>query len=60
MLLIKNLFNLFAKSVLIQLGLPARVSATDTAIHKERYESGMTTLIVYNKEMSNVIKMVKS
>ena len=60
LLLIKNLFNLFAESVLIQLGLPARVSATDAAIHKKRYESGMTTLIICNKEMSNVIKMVKS
>ena len=59
LLLIKNLFKSFAKSALIQLGLPATVSATDADLHKERYGSGITILKIFDKEVNDVMKMVK-
>ena len=43
--LIGNVLKPLAKSVLIPLGLTAAASATDAAIHKEMFESSMTTLI---------------
>ena len=49
-----------AKSVLIPLGLTAAVSATDAAIHEKMFESGVTTLIVSNEEMNDIMKIVKS
>ena len=35
-----------AKTVLIPLGLKAAASATDAAIHKKIFASGVTTLII--------------
>ena len=49
-----------AKSVLIPLGLTAGVSPTDAAIQKKIFGSGMTTLIISNEEMNDVMKIVKS
>ena len=49
-----------AKSVLIPLGLTAGVSLTDAAIQKKIFGSGMTTLIISNEEMNDVMKIVKS
>ena len=51
-----------AKSVLIPLGLTAAAaaSATDAAIHKKMFGSGMTTLIISNDKMNDIIKLVKS
>ena len=37
----------------------AAASATDAAIQKKIFESGMTTLIVSNKEMDDIIKKSK-
>ena len=50
-----------AKSVLIPSGLTAAASATDTAIYKKAFGSGVTTLIISNEEKINqIMKTVKS
>ena len=41
--LMKNVLKTLAKSVLIPLGLTATASATDAAIQKKLFGSGMTT-----------------
>ena len=59
MLLIGNVLKPLAKSVLIPLGLTAAASATDAAIHKKMFGSGMTTLIISTEEMNDIMKIVK-
>ena len=55
--LIKNVFTPLAKSVLTPLGL----SAGDAGIHKKILGSGgHTTLIISNKDMEYLMKIVKS
>ena len=64
----KNALKSFAKSGLIQLGLPATASATDEAIHEKMFWSGrpldlalrMTTLIISNEEINDIMKIVQS
>ena len=59
--LIKNILQLLAKSVLIPLGLTAAASAIDAAIQKKKkIGSGMTTLIISNEEMYDILKLIKS
>ena len=58
--LIKNVLKPLAKSVLIPLGLTAAASATDPAIHKNMFGSGVTTLIISNEEMNDIMNIVKS
>ena len=66
--MIKNVITPLAKSVLIPLGLTAAASAADAGIHKKilgsgRYSSSAshnTTLIISNKDMDYLIKIVKS
>ena len=58
--LIINIFKSLAKSVLIPIRLMVAESATDTAINKEMFESGFTTLIISNEEMNDIMKIVKS
>ena len=59
--LIKNVGKPLAKSVLIPLGLTAAASAADAGIHKKILGSGnMTTLIISNNEIEDIIKIVKS
>ena len=58
--LIGSVLKSFAKSVLVPLGLTAVVSAIDVAIHKEIFRSGMTILIISNKEMNDITKVVRS
>ena len=58
--LIGNVLKALAKSVLIPLGLTVAVSVTDAAIHKKRFGSGFTTLIISNEEMNDITKIVKS
>ena len=70
MSLIKNVITPLAKSVLIPLGLTAAASAADAGIHKKILGSGRrhssssalhnTTLIISNKDMDDLIKIVKS
>ena len=45
---------------MIPLGLWAGISTAYAAIQKKIYRSDKTTLIVLNKEMEDVIKIVKS
>ena len=56
----KNVFTLLAKSVLLQLGLSAGMSAPDAKIQKKIYGSGTTALIISNEEMEYIMKIVKS
>ena len=56
----KDVIKLLAKSVLILLGLTAAASAADAGIHKKILGSGNTTLIISNKDMEDLIKIVKS
>ena len=59
--LIKNVIKPLAKSVLIPLGLTAAASAADAGIHKKILGSGVhATLIMSNKDMEDLIKIVKS
>ena len=59
--LIKNVIKPLAKSVLIPLGLTAAASAADAGIHNKKLRSGnMTTLIISNDEIHDIIKIVKS
>ena len=59
--LISNVIKPLAKSVLIPLGLTTAVSAADAGIHKKVLGSGnMTTQIISNDEMGDIIKIVKS
>ena len=58
--LMKSVITPLAKSVLIPLGLTAAASATDAGIHKKILGSGNnTTLIISNKDMNDLIKIVK-
>ena len=59
--LMKSAIIPLAKSVLIPLGLTAAASAADAGIHKKILGSGNnTTLILSNKDMDDLIKIVKS
>ena len=58
--LIKNLITPLAKSVLIPLKRTVAASAEDAGIHKKILGSGNTTLIISNKDMEDLIKIVKS
>ena len=46
LLLIENVLKSLTKNVLMPSGLTAAASATDAAIHKKVFGSGMTTLII--------------
>ena len=59
--LMKNVITPLAKSVLIPLGLTAAESAADAGIHKKILGSGNhATLIIWNKDIKDLIKIVKS
>ena len=55
----KNVLKPSAKSVLILLKLIV-VAATDVTIQKKFFGSSMTTLITSNKEMNDIMKIIKS
>ena len=58
---IKKVIIPLANSVLIPLGLTAAASAADAGIHQKILGSGnTTTLIILNKDMEDLIKIVKS
>ena len=48
------------KSALVHLQIIAPVSTTDTAIQKKIFGSGMTALIISNREMEDIMKIFKS
>ena len=59
--LIKNVIKPLPKSVLIPLGLTAAASVADAGIHEKISGSGnMTTLIISNDEIEDLMKIVKS
>ena len=49
-----------AKNILAPLGIIAAASAIDEGIQKKMYDSGTTTLIISNKEMSDIMQIVKA
>ena len=55
----KNVLKPLAKSISIPLELTAAASATDAAIYKKMFGSGVITLINLNEEMNDT-KIVKS
>ena len=65
--LMKNVLTPLAKNVLLQLGLSAGTSTADAAIQKRFHGSCctldlvlcITALIISNKEMDDIIKVVK-
>ena len=58
--LMKNVLKPLAKSVLIPLGVTVAASATNVAIHKKMFGSGLTTLIISNEEINDIMKIFKS
>ena len=60
MTLIKNVLKPLVKSVLLALKVIAEASETDVASHRKMFASGITTLIISNKEMNYIMKIVKS
>ena len=58
--LMKNLLTSLAKTFLIRLRLTVAVSATDSSIQRRVFESEMTTLLISNKEIDDIMKIVKS
>ena len=60
MSLIGNVLKPLAKSVLKPFGLTAAgAAATDAAIHKKIFGAGITTVIISNAEINDIIKIVK-
>ena len=51
----ESILKISAKRVLIPLGLTA-AAATDAAIQKKVFGSGMATLILSNEEMDDIMK----
>ena len=58
--LMKNVLKPVAESDLMPFGVRATASATDAAIQKRSYESYITILIISNKKMVYIMKIVKS
>ena len=58
--LIKSVLTPLAKRFLLPFWLSAVMSATDSAIKKRKKGPGITTLIILNKEMKYIMKIVKS
>ena len=49
-----------AKNILAPLGITAAASAIDAGIQKKIHGSGTTTLIISNKEMNDIMKIVQA
>ena len=56
----KNILKPSTESVLIPLGITVAASTTDAAIHKKMFGYGTTTLIIFNEEIGDIMKQVKS
>ena len=56
----KNLLKPLTKSVSIPLKLAQAASTTDSAIQKNIFGSGMTTMIISNEEINDIMKTIKS
>ena len=53
----KNVLTPLAKSDSILLALPADASATDAAIQKKIFRLHMTTLIISNEEINDIMRI---
>ena len=51
---------LWQKNILAPLGITAAASAIDAEIQKNIHGSGTITLIISNKEMNDIIKIVQA
>ena len=60
LILMKNVIEQLAKSVLIPLGLTAVAAAADAGIHKKILGSGNNTTLISNDEIEDIFKIVKS
>ena len=58
--LMKNVLASLNESGFVPLRLAATASATDAAIQKKFFGLGVTALIMSNKEMNDIMKIVKS
>ena len=58
--LTRNVLKRVAKSVLIPLGLTTKVLAKDAAIHKKMFGLDVTSLIISNEEMNDIMEVVTS
>ena len=58
--LLRNVIKPLAKSVLLPLGLTAAASETYAALQNNIYGSGTTKLITSNKEIEDLMEIVKS
>ena len=58
--LIGHLLKPFAKSVLMSLGLTTPASATNAAIYEKMFGLGVSTLIILDEEMNDIMKITKS
>ena len=56
----KNVLKPLAKSISISLKSTAAASVGDAEIHKKVNVSGKTNLVISNKEVEHIIKIVKS
>ena len=57
--LIENVRNPLANSVLLPLRLTAAGSATDAAIHQKMFGSGVTTSIILDEKMNDIMILIK-
>ena len=53
----KNVVKPLAKSASILLALPVAASATDAAIQKKIFRLHMTTLIISNEEINDIMRI---
>ena len=60
LLSIGNVHKFSAKRILISIALTTAALATDAANHKKLFGSGNTTLIIFNEEMNDIMKIIKS
>ena len=56
----KNVFTSIDENVSVVLVLTVAVSATDATTQNKILELGITTLIISNKELQDIMKIVKS
>ena len=55
-----NVLKPLVKSVSILLELTTAASAINATIYRKMFQSGRATLIIYNEEMNDIIKLVNS
>ena len=56
----KSVFTPLAKNVLLPFGLTVGISAADATIQMKIYRSGTAALLIFNEEIEDMMKIVKS